>query len=470
MRRRWPVIVAIIVVSLVLFSILWCIIRCACCGMSCCCTCFSFLKCCDCCGGCCDGRRDRPHKHLDDLPDSYPPHQGYQPNAPMMGGGLAAASAPAPPQFAQFDVGKSGHAVSSQSLNEDALPAMPSWETASKKHVLDEEKDAVELGELDPATGQRLPLMAGAAGTGVSSPSTPSNEYAAGPFGQNQNGFNQNQGGYRGTPSPGPAMMGGRGPGQNGMNNYGPLRGASPGPGMMGGRGYGPGQNGMDNYGQPSFRGASPGPGMMGGRYGPGQNGMGNSDPQSFRGASPGPNGFVDTAVGGYGQPQAQYPNDRRQFAPQPSRQYSSESARGMNPGRQYSPAPQDGFQQHGFQQNGPSYGPSGGARSPPPTHNTGFDFGIDNQQQYSSRPSPPPQQPSYGSPVRSYSPSPNLQQRGGCAGYHPGSTAPPSYATRTPPPQEQTYEAYAPPSDQGRRGPSGGRREEPQHWDPVQQ
>lgn len=84
----------------------------------------------------------------------------------MMGGGLGGKPAYEAPQFAQFDVGKTGHAIS-----EDALPPMPSWETAQKKHVLsEEEKNAVELGELDPATGQKLPLMAGAAGAGISSP------------------------------------------------------------------------------------------------------------------------------------------------------------------------------------------------------------------------------------------------------------------------------------------------------------
>lgn len=348
----------------------------------------------------------------------------------MMGGGLGGKAAYEPPQFAQFDVGKTGHAIS-----EDALPPMPSWDTAQKKHVLsEEEKDAVELGELDPATGQRLPLMAGAAGTGISSPPTPSNEFTAGPFataagpgmpgsthggpedpyGQNRNAFNQSAQGYRGTPSPGP--------------------------GMMAGRGYGPGPNGMDNYGP-------------------------------HRGASPGPNnGFADAAVGGYGAAHGQqYPGDRRQFPPQPIRQYSSESARPMNPGRQYS---NGSYQQDGYQQNGTPRGPSRGPRSPPPVNSGGFDFGIDNQhQQYSSRPSPPPQQPSYGSQARSYSPGPNLQQRNG-SGY---STGPPSYATRTPPPQEQrTYQAYVPPS--GPRGPgpassaSGGRAREPEHWDPVQQ
>lgn len=444
---RWPVIIAIIIGSLIALSVLWCVVRCMCCGMSCCCTCFSFLKCCDCCGGCCDGRRDAPHKHLDE-PGPFHSHQGYQPNPPMMGGGLGSKPSYEPPQFATFDVGKTGHAVS-----EDALPPMPSWETAQKKHVLsEEEKNGVELGELDPATGQKLPLMAGAAGTGISSPPTPSNEFHDAPFaaggrpgmpgvahggpedayGQNRAAFNQSAQGYRGTPSPGPAMMGGRG--------------------------YGPGQNGMDGYGP-------------------------------HRGASPGPNnGFADAAVGAVG---AYPPNDRRQY-PQPGRQYSgsnSGSSRPVNQGRQYS---NGSHQQDGYSQNG--YGPSRGPRSPP-VNNGGFDFGIGNEQPqqppygapartYSPAPNPQPpfggparsyspaphQQPPFAAPGRSYSPAPTQQQRTG-GGY---STGPPSYATRTPPPQEHSYQAYVPPSSPRPAASSssaaGGRAREPEHWDPVHQ
>jgi len=102
---KWPVIAAIIIGGLIVLSVLWCIVRCACCGMSCCSTCFSFLKCCDCCGGCCDGKKNKPHKHLDDN-SSYPPplHQGYKAPVPMMGGALASG----PPQYAQFEVGIMG--------------------------------------------------------------------------------------------------------------------------------------------------------------------------------------------------------------------------------------------------------------------------------------------------------------------------------------------------------------------------
>lgn len=445
---KWPVIIAIIVASLIVFSVVWCIIRCACCGMSCCCSCFSFLKCCDCCGGCCDGKKDKPMKHLDDpyQPRQGFPAQGYQAPAPMMGGALGGK--PEPPQYAQFEVGKSGLAVDPKPspLSEDALPPMPSWDGAAKKHVLnEEEKNAVELGELDPATGQKVPLMTNAVSPAIGGPSSPTHEMGTSPYGSRPgqgvggngyigvsagdsygqpNTFNQNE--YRGSPPLGPAR---------GMG--GPGRGYRSTPQMDGqGRGYPPSP--QDQYANDGFSGVT----------------------------------------GGYGrsQPQRQNSNDTygsRQYPSQPQRQYSDDSSRPFNPGRQYSdrPYPSDNFQPNGPPTRGPSRGPGGPGRmaSPPPNNNSGFDFGTGGQQPY-SRPSPPPQQMSYASSQGSRS-SPPLQQ----GGYYGGSTAPPSYASRSPPPQESSYPGYKPyqaPS-QGSRAPAaltpGSRGREPQNWDPVQ-
>ncbi|KAH0499314.1 hypothetical protein TgHK011_006517 [Trichoderma gracile] len=87
-------------------------------------------------------------KHLD---EPYNPQQsgygGYRQEAPMAVNVPAPAPVPAfapaashgPPQYAEFDVSKQ---------NADALPAMPSWESAnSKKIVLEEE---VEMDDLSP--------------------------------------------------------------------------------------------------------------------------------------------------------------------------------------------------------------------------------------------------------------------------------------------------------------------------------
>ncbi|KAE9382238.1 hypothetical protein N431DRAFT_17902 [Stipitochalara longipes BDJ] len=474
---KWPVIIIIVIGSLIVLSIVTCIARCCCCGYSCCCSCFSFLKCCDCCGDSCAGKKDKPMKHLDD-PYYPPPRQGYQAPAPMMtGAAFGAAAKPGPPQYAQFEVGKSGLAVDPKAsgLSEDALPPMPSWETATKKHVLtEEEKNAVELGELDPATGQKIPLMTGAAPTGTSMPPSPVPGHS--PYGapgqaiggaysdipgehhdQNQAAFDANGRAYGGAPAAlDPYAQNGRGYGGvvppadayaqnqgaydvNGRGGYGtpaagPGRG---GPGRAGpGRGYGP-QN-------PDFPGQGRG-------YGAPQ-----QDPYSPDA------GFAGGAAGGYGRPQPsrEYSNNsnntQRPFPAQPQRQYS-DSSRPLNPGRGYSdrPYPGDNYQQ-------------GRIASPPLNNNSGFDFGTNNQQSYSSRPSPPPQQMSYESSSPGGRPDQPLQGNGN------------GYSRRSPnqqSPQEQSYPGYRPYQAPGQatRGPMpssapGRGPREPQKWDPVRQ
>jgi hypothetical protein len=454
---RWPVIIAIIIISLILLSIVTCIIRCACCGMSCCCSCFSFLKCCDCCGDSCAGKKDKPMKHLDD-PYAPPARHGYQAPAPMMAGGL---NKPEPPQYAQFEVGKNGLAVDpkANALSEDALPPMPSWETAAERHVLteEEEKNAVELGELDPVTGQKVPLMTGAAATGTSMP--PSPVHGQSPYGVPGQAVLGN--GYSDNPGDRYAQR------QNSLNGRG--YGGSPAPGNR----YGQNQNGFNgngrDYGGPG-RGYGQSPPNLPDNFDGQGHGYSSDSPDHYEAD----NGFAGAAVGGYGA---------RPFPPQPTRQYSSDSSRPLNPGRQYSDRPyqNDNFQPNGPPPRGPLRGPGGPGRkaSPPLNNNSGFDFGT-GPQQYQSRPSPPPQQMSYGSSSEGR-PSPPIQGRtGGNDGYFGGSTAPPSYASRSPPPQEPSYPGYRPyqPNySQSGRGappsliPGGGRGgREPQGWDPVHQ
>ncbi len=79
---RYPVIAIIIVGGLIVLSIVWCIARCACCGMSFCCECFYCLKCCGNCCGCCSTPGGKRHKYLDE--PYIPPNQGYRPEAPMV--------------------------------------------------------------------------------------------------------------------------------------------------------------------------------------------------------------------------------------------------------------------------------------------------------------------------------------------------------------------------------------------------
>ncbi|KAM3556578.1 hypothetical protein ARSEF4850_005466 [Beauveria asiatica] len=184
---KWPVIAIIIIGSLIILSVLWCIVRCACCAKSCCCGCFSCLKCCGNCCGCCDPRDGRKHKYLDE--PYIPPHHGYQQQVPMQ----PSFHPPPPqrhetPQYATFDTPK----------NQDSLPQMPSWEGAGSKKVMIEEQDnAVEMNQLKkPANDPRTGIPAGAV-----SPMTPADGH--GPYNPPN----------RGPPSRGPGGPGGPGRG-----------------------------------------------------------------------------------------------------------------------------------------------------------------------------------------------------------------------------------------------------------------
>ena len=196
-----------------MISVIWCIARCLCCGVECCCGCLS------CCNACCPSgrRRERSPKYADNQAFQPSPYQGYQPTpAPPAYG--------AQPQFAQFDVSRQGK------VNEDALPAMPSWAAANSTRVAEEHKDGdVELGRLDPMQEQRVPLVANQAPPpragydelDSNSPGLPYQQYGAynggdlgNPYGRenlansprpyerfsNNNLANQQQG-YRNTPS-----------------------------------------------------------------------------------------------------------------------------------------------------------------------------------------------------------------------------------------------------------------------------
>ncbi len=228
---KWPVIAACILGGLILISVIWCLARCLCCGLSCCCTCFSCLKCCGNCCGCCDDP-GKKHKHLDEpyFPAAFGnAKQGYQ--APggmhdptMMSGGAGDAGwgpgqAPAEPfddgrpKFATFETGPGGLAVEPKVVNEDALPPMPSWGGAQKRKISIENDTstpavgAVALDELDPITGQKMPLMSGAGA--ISRSGSP----AVSPFG-GQNQFPSSNAALVGGAMAGGAMNGRHTPGQ----------------------------------------------------------------------------------------------------------------------------------------------------------------------------------------------------------------------------------------------------------------
>ncbi|KAI2638084.1 hypothetical protein GGS21DRAFT_454827 [Xylaria nigripes] len=133
---KWPVIALFIVAGLIILSILWCIIRCCCCGLSCCCECFYCLKCCGECFGMCSPPRSKRNKYLDEpfVPTNH--EQAYRSQAPMIHG--LEPMKPNVPQYASFDASHK---------DADALPAMPSWEGSSSKKVLVED-ESVEMDTL----------------------------------------------------------------------------------------------------------------------------------------------------------------------------------------------------------------------------------------------------------------------------------------------------------------------------------
>ena len=148
---RWPAIIAIVIAIIVFFLTAYCCFRC-----------------------CCRGRSRRNRAGTASMFNPAP-YMGYQPannpnNAPPPYG--------EPPRFAQFDVGSHGKPV-----HEDSLPAMPSWDNASKKRV----EDDVEMSHLD-VPQEKKPMLApgaNASSADLSNPKLGYTEVEAHPVGSN---------------------------------------------------------------------------------------------------------------------------------------------------------------------------------------------------------------------------------------------------------------------------------------------
>ncbi|PWY78229.1 hypothetical protein BO70DRAFT_60096 [Aspergillus heteromorphus CBS 117.55] len=131
---KWPVIAAIIIAALIVLAIIACVVNCLCCGIQCC------KCCCGCCSWCCPKPRNKRNKtkHLDD-PYQQQPMPSMPPPAPINNAYNAPYHSQAPPSYrgaevARFDMAKSP-AIST--FNEDALPAMPTWDNATNKRIED---------------------------------------------------------------------------------------------------------------------------------------------------------------------------------------------------------------------------------------------------------------------------------------------------------------------------------------------
>jgi hypothetical protein len=436
----------------------------------------------------------------------------------MMAGGIG--SAYEPPKYAQFETGPTGHALEPKKVNDDALPPMPSWDTAAKKRVLTEEEcGAMEMGELDPKTGQQIPLMSGAAG-GNSRTGSPAISPVHSPYGDRP-GMNE-QNGYMDAEAIGPVGMGRDDMGPGGMGSgamgHGAMGAEAMGAGAldagamaMGGRGQDPygrndayGQNEPYGRGGPNGRGGYNGfddrsgfnsppndPYSPPGREIPPMNGPGrgqgynNQFPQG-QGYPPNDNrpgnfGPGAAAAGAYnrGQPPRQYSPDNgsRPFPPQSQRQYSQDSNHPLiapSPTRPYpdastlDPHPAEPTLPFSNSNRGPP-----GRMASPPSNNSGFDF--DNGNVNRQGPGPQAMPMSYGGSSGRRPSAPSERQGGG--GGYAGSTTPPSYASRSPPPQygngsgHSGYQPYNPPQrpQVGRAPPSSaGRQREAQGWEVV--
>lgn len=137
---KWPVIVGIVIGSLFVLSLVWCLARCLCCGLECCCGCLS------CCNACCPKprgkRRDRGgYQQAPPTPYQYHQPQPMQPPTYMAGGAGGSYRGAPVATSATFD------SPSKKYQNEDALPAMPSWQNAQSKRV--ESDEEVELEKMD---------------------------------------------------------------------------------------------------------------------------------------------------------------------------------------------------------------------------------------------------------------------------------------------------------------------------------
>ncbi|KAI9926927.1 hypothetical protein ASPWEDRAFT_177057 [Aspergillus wentii DTO 134E9] len=324
---KWPVIVAIIVGAVIVIAILACVINCLCCGIQCCTGCCRCLSCC-----CPSGRRrGNKSKYLDEQspynnqPYNQPPAPSnniYQPSpAPPVYRG-AQVSRYDSPSTARFDAPSSPAA---SKVNDDALPAMPSWDDAVTRRVEDKNAhvDEMEMEPLNPSqephrmhSGARsnTPAFMGVppVRTGTSSSYYPESRYDApstygahtpAPASPGHSPYdNQPYADYN-QPPPFHAMSPAMSPAPAAYSPYDPMPSASPAADM----------SRPVPYCQPSpgsgmpFRQPSPGPNMPLRQPSPGPNfpfrqpSPGPGVP--FRQASPGPNApFRQPSPAGYAQ------------------------------------------------------------------------------------------------------------------------------------------------------------------------
>ncbi|KAH0285141.1 hypothetical protein M436DRAFT_57472 [Aureobasidium namibiae CBS 147.97] len=143
---KWPVIIGIVVGAVIAISVVWCLVRCLCCGLECCCGC---LSCFSCCTSCCNNHHRRQQGYTQPPPpvSQFPQYTQYRPAAAPV---YRQQQQQQQPQYAHLD-------APSKSFNEDALPAMPSWNNSrSFRQQQDAEVDDMEMGNMHAQAAQPM--------------------------------------------------------------------------------------------------------------------------------------------------------------------------------------------------------------------------------------------------------------------------------------------------------------------------
>ncbi|KAI9835278.1 MAG: hypothetical protein M1819_002422 [Sarea resinae] len=161
---KWPAIIGIILGVILVLSLLTCLVRCTCMGLSCCCECLECLVCCP--SLCRTGRgrrRDRGGRNTQQYfqpAPYYPPAAGYAPAPPPPSYGYNPYDNT--PRYAQFDAPSPAKAPP----HDDALPHMPSWDSSSHAHVpvSGGRDDDLEMGRMGANAPMLAPENAGYAG------------------------------------------------------------------------------------------------------------------------------------------------------------------------------------------------------------------------------------------------------------------------------------------------------------------
>ncbi|KAF2859121.1 hypothetical protein K470DRAFT_265499 [Piedraia hortae CBS 480.64] len=144
MYCKWPAIVGILIGSLIVLSILFCVGSCLARGGRCCC------DCCSCLTRCCRGS-SRPHQTV--VYQQPPPQQYAPPAQPVYQSPaqpVSQSQAPPPYQAAAPPSRPPVVPVPLKSVNDDALPHMPSWDTSTSRRV-----EEIPLQEQQPYAGQQ---------------------------------------------------------------------------------------------------------------------------------------------------------------------------------------------------------------------------------------------------------------------------------------------------------------------------